>query len=172
MRVFQIILFVILLLTSILGLGFSFYLFQENQTLQVETATEITNLKNEKNEKVTFQRFQKNEIANLFDDQAALNDDLVDEQRRLSQAANEYINYIDSSIRFLGGEPQILPTMNEEDLLKKKNELARTITDLRKISEENSNKKEQSSTRIQQLYLEAQEDRDNSTNDRDGIRGD
>ena len=171
MKLLQNILLFFFLLTSIAGVGLSFYLYQTNQDLKIEINQENQKIIQEKEEQVRFQRSQKNEIANLFDDQAALNDDLVDEQKRLLDAADSYISYIDSSIRFVEGRPQFLPAMDEATLLERKNSLVRAIVDLRRISEENSTQKEQFVDRIRQLYLEAEEDRDNTTNDREGIRG-
>lgn len=171
MKLLQNILLFIFLLTSIIGLSFSFYLYQENQDLKTELVVEKEKLVQEKVNLINFQRTQKNEIANLFDNQAALNDDLVDEQRRLIQSAERYINYVDASIRFIDGQPQILPVLNEEEMLNRKNTLVRTASDLERIAEENTNQKERYSKRISQLYLEAGEDRDNTTNDREGIRG-
>jgi hypothetical protein len=171
MKNLQNIILLFFLTLSVVSLGLNFYLFQENTALEKNLTEKEVVLIKEKKSAVNFQRGQKNEIANLFDNQAALNDDLTDEQKRLIQAATDYISFIDSNVRFIDGEPQLLENLTETTMLERKNTLAKAIVDLQKLAKENSDQKTQLSERIKQLYLLAGEDRDNSANDREGIRG-
>jgi hypothetical protein len=70
----------------------------------------------------------------------------------------------------VNGEPQLFPSVKEEEFLAKKNGLIQKISELQRISEENATKKERNADRINQIYLDAKEDRNNTANEREGFR--
>lgn len=147
-----------------------FFVLQEEKKAMTKNQETVLVLQKEVQMNLSNQRKQKNEIADIFDNQAALNDDLQDQQRKLISASEQYIFYIDSTVRFVEGQPQFLPGMNEKNLLQAKNSLATQISDLKKLGDENGQKKEQNSSRVKQIYLDAQEDRNNTANEREGLR--
>ena len=169
-KIIIITLFILLLIVVLAGFVTIFFVLNEEKKLISKNQQTITILQKEVQTNVANQRKQKNEIADIFDNQAALNDDLQDQQRKLITASEQYIFYIDSTIRFVDGQPQFLPGMNEKNLLQTKNNLAVQISDLKKLGDENGLKKEQNSSRIKQIYLDAQEDRNNTANEREGLR--
>ena len=169
-KIIIIALFIILLIVVIAGVSAIFVVLNDEKKATAGNQEKITILQKETQLIVSKQRQQKNEIADIFDTQAAQNDDLQDQQRKLITASEKYIFYIDSTIRFVEGQPQFLPGMNEKNLLEAKNNLATEISDLKKLGDENGQKKEQNASRIKQIYLDAGEDRNNTANERDGLR--
>jgi len=165
------ILFSILVVISALSLGANFYLYSQNQTIIEQNNKNINALNQELEEEIKRQRQDKNEIADIFDDQAGLNDDLIDEQNQLILETRQMINYFENNTRFFEGKPQFFDTFTEEEYLRLSNRLLATQDYIKNISEENAEKRQKNSERINQIYLEAGEDRNNTANDREGIRG-
>lgn len=161
---------VILLITSIIGGAVAYYYYSETTRLTNLNQQNKQQVVAQANTQIIAQKKQKNEIADIFDDQAALNDDLIDSQRDLIKASNEYLQLIEKSVRFINGEPQFFPGIKEEEFLAKKNLLVQRISELERISGENSTKKERNSDRINQIYIDAKEDRNNTANEREGFR--
>jgi hypothetical protein len=163
-------LLIILLIVTIGGISGIFFVLDQEKKATAKNQEKMLSLTKEVQISVSNQRRQKNEIADIFDNQAALNDDLQDQQRKLISASEQYIFFIDSTVRFVDGQPQFLPGMKEKNLLEIKNNLASQISDLKKLGDENAQKKEQNSTRIKQIYLDSKEDRNNTANEREGLR--
>jgi hypothetical protein len=156
---------VFLALSSVSG-----FLYLETQRLNKKVADTETQIIARANEQIISQKVQKNEIADIFDDQAALNDDLIDSQRQVAASSEEFMVFVSNSIRFISGKPQFFNEFTEEELVDKKNEVLQEIEEFKKLSEENSNKKEINSDRVNQIYLDAEEDRNNTANEREGFR--
>ena len=161
---------VIFLITSVALGGAAYYYYTETLRLTNLNQQNKQQIIAQANNQIIAQKKQKNEIADIFDDQAALNDDIIDSQRDLVKATNEYLQLIEKSVRFVNGEPQLFPSVKEEEFLAKKNGLIQKISELQRISEENATKKERNADRINQIYLDAKEDRNNTANEREGFR--
>lgn len=146
------------------------FLFWQNFQIRQEKENQKIEIIKRADDQIISQKKQKNEIADIFDTQAALNDDLIDTQRVTIRSAEEYIRLIDQSIRFIDGQPQFFPTATEEQFLNQKNQLIQRISELQRMSEENAAKKELNSDRVKQIYLQAGEDRNNTANEREGFR--
>ncbi len=159
-------------LAVLLGVSFfaNFYTYSQLAIKDTEKAQIIASKDKERLQAIKTQREQKNEIADIYDKQASLNDDLVGSQKNLNRTSKDYIALIDKSIRFVDGQPQILPGAVEKNLLDAKSKLLQAIVDIDKISQENTQIKEKNSDRVKQIYITAGEDRNNTTNDREGIR--
>jgi hypothetical protein len=171
MRLLNTLAIIFLVIISGGGILASLYLFYQNQQMEIRYENKIQQLTTEKTDTISNQRQQKNEIADIFDSQAGLNDDLTDQQRRLSGSATNYINLIDGSIGFIQGKPQFISDLKEEKLLELKNSLVQEISFLEKLAQENAELKKKNSDKIQQIYIDAKEERNNTANDREGIRG-
>lgn len=160
----------ILLATNFLTFGFlGFYFYfntQQTEALISENQQQVSSLSS----LAQMQRNQKDEIASLWEQQAALNDDLISAQNDLIRANQEYLAYVDSSLRFVNGEPQLNPNTQEATFLENKNKLIQRVAEVEGIAKEKAETKEKNAERIRQLYLEAGEDMDNTANDRDGLR--
>jgi hypothetical protein len=171
MRLLNTLAIIFLVIISGGGILASLYLFYQNQQMEIRYENKIQQLTTEKTDTISNQRQQKNEIADIFDSQAGLNDDLTDQQRRLSGSATNYINLIDGSIGFIQEKPQFISDLKEEKLLELKNSLVQEISFLEKLAQENAELKKKNSDKIQQIYIDAKEERNNTANDREGIRG-
>jgi hypothetical protein len=160
----------ILLLTNLATFGVVGYLIYTLDEERTEAATLVTQLETEKDDAIIFQRTQKNEIADIWEDQAALNDDLVAEQQKVLDSSGDYLLYIESIVRFVNGEAQFIGTVDEQEFLDQRNDLNAKMAQLERFSQENAATKDTYAQRIRQLYLEAGEDRNNTVNDREGFR--
>jgi|GEM_PF-2750933 len=161
----------LLFLVVSLGLGgLSYYFYTE----KVQAENKVISTQNEiirrANEQIIAQKKQKNEIADIFDNQAALNDDLIDQQRIVAGSTEDYLRLIEKSIRFVEGQPQFFPNTSEAEFLKQKNDVVQKIADYNRISAENAASKTRNTDRINQIYLDAKEDRNNTANEREGFR--
>ena len=161
----------IFLLLISLGLGgLSYYFYTQKVAAENKTTAMQNQLISRANDQIIAQKKQKNEIADIFDNQAALNDDLIDEQRTVIKANEEYLRLIEKSIRFIEGKPQFFPNVGEAEFLKQKNDVVQKIADLNRIAAENAASKTRNTDRINQIYLDAKEDRNNTANEREGFR--
>lgn len=167
MKTFFIVILSLLLAGS---LGGNYYLYTQNQTQKTESDNQYLVLMDKSSKCIRAQRIQKNSIADLWDDQAALNDDLSDQQRKLIQTSQDYVSLIDRSIRFVQSQPQLFPGVKEKEFLDQKNGLIQSITDLTKLGNENAASKDLNAAKIKQIYLDAGEDRNNTANEREGFR--
>lgn len=159
----------LLLISSGLG-GLSYYFYTQKVEAENKTISVQNEIIRRANEQIIAQKKQKNEIADIFDNQAALNDDLIDQQRMVVTTSEEYLRLIEKSVRFVEGQPQFFPNVEEAEFLKQKNDVVQKIADLNRISAENAANKTRNSDRINQIYLDAKEDRNNTANEREGFR--
>jgi G3E family GTPase len=160
----------ILLFTNLATFGVVGYLLYDLSQTRQETTVLVENLEAENTDDILFQRRQKNEIADIWEDQAALNDDLIAEQQDVIKSSEDYLAYIEDIIRFVNGEAQFQREVDEGEFLDNRNDLNIKIAELERFSQENAATKETYAERIRQLYLEAGEDRNNTVNDREGFR--
>ncbi len=161
---------VVLLVTNFVTVGIMGYIFYSYEQRLTVAETENQELIADFNEMLLSQRTQKDEIADIFTNQAALNDDLIDQQKQTVAKTTDFLAYLERSIRFVDGEAQFTQEVSEEEYLNLRNLLNTSIFDLNKFGEENAASKERNSQRVNQIYLEANEDRNNSANDREGFR--
>jgi enoyl-[acyl-carrier-protein] reductase (NADH) len=161
---------IILLFTNFITLALMGYIFYTYQQRSVAAETSYEELKKDYNQMLLSQRTQKDEIADIFTAQAALNDDLVDQQKQTISKATDFLAYLERSIRFVDSKAQLTQEMNEEEYLNFRNVLNTSIFDLNKFGQENAATKDRNSQRVNQIYLDAGEDRNNSANDREGFR--
>jgi enoyl-[acyl-carrier-protein] reductase (NADH) len=161
---------IILLLTNFATIGLMGYIFYTYDLRATSAEANYQQLRQDFNAMLLSQRTQKDEIADIYDDQAALNDDLIDQQKQTVAKSTEFLAYLERSIRFVDGQAQFTETVSEEEYLGLRNLLNTSIFDLNRLSEENASLKEKNSSRVSQIYLEASEDRNNSANDREGFR--
>lgn len=162
--------FLIFLLTliSVTSLGWNYYLYSQvelqkqlnSQALQKITSTSVVCIRN--------QRSQKNEIADLWVKQADINDSLADAQGALITSMEDYVRLVEKSIRFVQGTPQLQSGTNEADFFKTKNSLVKTISDLKNVFLEKAELKKKSENRINQIYVDAGENRNNTLSEKDG----
>lgn len=115
------------------------------------------------------QRNDKNTIRDIWEKQAATNDKLVLGQVDLVERINFYLDVISRSIRFVNGQPQLLPAANETDIQSARNNLRAEIDELDKLTDLNAQEKRQATDMINALYLQAGEDQNNRANP-EGIR--
>lgn len=119
---------------------------------------------------VTFQKKQKDEIRNLWEDQAALSDNLVFSQTQLFNRLEIYQKIILQSIGFESGKTIIKEDINTSKLKKTEDDLYTILQDINGIINNNATKKDEAKKKIDVLYIEADEDQKNRINYIDGIR--
>lgn len=154
-----------------LGLGgLSYYFYTQKILAETQTAATRAEIIQRANDQIIAQKKQKNEIADIFDNQAALNDDLIDEQRTVIKVNEDYLRLIERSVRFVEAKPQFFPNVEEAEFLKQKNDIIQKIADLNRIAAENAANKTRNTDRVNQIYLDAKEDRNNTANEREGFR--
>ncbi len=166
----KIFLIVFLTITSFVSIYFNYAFYTELESLKVTKVSEYDLLYEKSDKCIKSQRRQKNEIADLWYDQASINDDLADNQKYLVDSAYNFIRWNESSIRFVDGKAQLFPSVNQADYLNSKNSLSKAIEELDKVREESGNRKNENNQRIIQIYLDAGEDRNNSANEREGFK--
>jgi hypothetical protein len=98
---------------------------------------------------------QKNEITSLWEQQAAINDDMVLLQLELNNLIKENLNLATNSIRFIDGRSELLSDIKKEDFEKQKKELETKIQEIEKKIAQNSEKKQQAEDRIRELYVQS-----------------
>lgn len=161
---------ILLLVVSIGFGGASYYFYTEKIAAENQTVAVKAEVIAKASEQIIAQKKQKNEIADIFDNQAGLNDDLIDQQSTVVGASQDYLKLIERSVRFVDGKPQLFPSVEEAEFLKQKNNLVQKIADLNKIASENAANKARNTDRINQIYLDSKEDRNNTANEREGFR--
>lgn len=150
----------LILIVLILGSWVVFMYWQNNQ-LQRDV------LINE--EAALFQRRQKDEIRDIWEEQAALNDDLVYIQ---SQALSEAVSYqteLLKNFRIINGQPQGNPGQDIDKLRQTEDRLYNILSDMDKIIEINAKRKQEYKDRVDQLYKKAEEEQNRRANPRDGV---
>ncbi len=116
------------------------------------------------------QKAEKDQIRRFWEEQANVNDNLINSQQQVLSAIQNYFEEITKSIRFVGGKPQLLPTVNEDNLRNSQNNLKKTMDDLEKEITKNSQIKQNITEQINTLYKNGGEGQNNRVNPRDGIR--
>lgn len=158
---------VLLLLLLLLALSLGGTVYSQYSIFQMRTLheQELANL----NKDVASQKKDKNEIRDLWEKQATLNDKLIVSQDKLNARIAEYQTVYKQSIRFINTSPQILPTISEANIKAAESNLKKQQEDLEVITQENIAAKKGSTERVNNLYLQAGEDQKNRANP-EGIR--
>lgn len=162
--------FIVVTVLLVLCVGAGAYLYYDKTQTEIQYQQQLASVEADLNTSLELQKQQKNQITDLWDKQTSLNDDLIDQQRQVIGSSNEYIDYTKSMVRFVEGVPQLFPGVTEEQYLASQNALIQEIADLERLAEENAIAKTDATNEINRIYLESEEDRNNSANDRDGIR--
>lgn len=136
------------------------------QTESLKNDQEIKNLKSE----IALQKENKNKIYQLGEKQADTNDKLVIQQNQVVDKIQIYIQEVEKSIRFVNGQAQILPTVDQNRLESSKTDLYNEIQKLKDLMEENTQRKENFKMESEQIYRLTNEDKPNRANPREGVR--
>jgi ribosomal protein S20 len=157
---------IFMFITALGGLGFGLY--SQYQIIETNKLynTKLADLEN----KVINQREDKNKIRDLWESQTVNNDKLILAQLAVDQKTEAYIAEIKRSLRFINTVPQLLPTVNEDNLKKAESELLAAQKELDTLIDQNAIQKNTAKEKIDALYLQAGEDQSNRANPRDGIR--
>ena len=102
----------------------------------VKTGGETDNLKaqiSELQKNRDRQKAEKDQIRRFWEDQASLNDSLVSGQIDVLTEVRNYFDEIGRSLRFVNTTPQILPTINQDNLRNAQNNLKDKIEKLEKL---------------------------------------
>ena len=159
---FAIILFVLL----VGSLGTNIYTQYQLSELNRARNTQIENLQKQ----LDLQKKSRDRIRDIWEDQAAANDELVLAQNKVDQKIEAYEAEIRKSIRFINTVPQILPDANEANLKKVQTDLSQAQTELDQLIRKNADLKSQSKQKVDTIYLELNEDQTNRANPREGTR--
>lgn len=116
------------------------------------------------------QKAEKDQIRRFWEDQASLNDSLVSGQLDVLTEVRNYFDEIGRSIRFVNTTPQILPTINQDNLRNIQNTLKEKIDKLEKKIDNNAQTKQRFTDQIDTIYKNGGEDQGNRANPRDGVR--
>lgn len=116
------------------------------------------------------QKAEKDQIRRFWEDQASLNDSLVSGQLDVLTEVRNYFDEISRSLRFVGTTPQILPTINQDNLRNVQNSLKDKIEKLEKKIDNNAQTKQRFTDQIDTIYKNGGEDQGNRANPRDGVR--
>ena len=131
---------------------------------------EQNTLINDYESRVESQKSDKDQIRNLWDEQASNNDRFIIAEQNVREKTENYIRVFNSSIRFINTVPQLLDGADQKIVREAENELRAAQAELDAIIEENVNDKTESTEIIDSLYLQAGEDQPNRANPRDGTR--
>lgn len=136
-----------------------------NLIIAIDSNNRTTELK-ESNLKLTsqrnFQKTQKDQIRNLWESQASLNDELVIKQEEVIRATQSYTEELSRSIRFVNETGQIIEdSVNPRALESSESDMIAAINELDALIEKNSVLKENNTRQINALYLDAGEDQPN-----------
>jgi cell division protein FtsB len=116
------------------------------------------------------QKAEKDQIRRFWEDQASLNDSLISGQLDVLTEVRNYFDEIGRSLRFVGTTPQILPTINQDNLRNVQNNLKDKIEKLEKKIDNNAQTKQRFTDQIDQISQNGGEDQGNRANPRDGVR--
>lgn len=125
-------------------------------------AVTTINEKNRLNQDFIDQKTAKNFIRNVWQNQTALNDDLVAKQQDMESSTLDFRNYLQNYIRFINGQPQLLSGFSESDYQNKKIELENQIDNIKQIRNTNAQSKLESKKLIDNVYLSLGERQENS----------
>lgn len=152
----------LLTIAVIVGGIFLFILHDKNKKL--EEALELSN------KSVEFQRKQKDEIRNLWEDANAKNDDLTFSQVQLFNRLEIYQKLITKSIGFENGKTIVIEDINRGNLKKAEDDVYFILKDIDNLINTTSEEKIKSKEKVDEMYIKADEDQRNRINYLDGIR--
>jgi hypothetical protein len=116
------------------------------------------------------QKQQKDEIRNIWEDQAALNDNLTYQQNVAIGNTLTYQELLMKLITVVDREPRLNKATDLEKLKFAEDNLFKTLLDIDKLLDDNSRSKLELKSRVDTLYQQAQEDQERRANPRDGVR--
>jgi ABC-type lipoprotein release transport system permease subunit len=118
---------------------------------------------------IEFQRNQKTQIRDIWDQQAVSNDKLIKSQDNLILQIQSYLEEVNKTIRFIDGKAQLIDTADEKRFKSKLEDLNTELENLNLDSQESIDLKAKNTEIVSELYLKAFEDQNNRANP-DGIR--
>jgi hypothetical protein len=120
------------------------------------------NDKNKTTQELVDQKAAKNYIRNIYQSQTVLNDNLIAKQQDVEKSALDFRNYLQNSIRFINGEPQLLSGFDEADYQNRKIELENQLDNLKQLRNINAQAKIDNKKQIDNIYLSLNERQENS----------
>jgi hypothetical protein len=141
----------------------------------IYTQYQLTQQRNQYNQQIALlqnqvdaQKNAKNTIRDLWENQAADNDNLIAAQSTVDDKTQAYQAEIKKSIRFINTVPQLLPGANEADLNAATKDLSDAQSALDAIITQNVTDKTTSKSTVDAIYLNLGETQTNRANPRSG----
>ncbi len=135
---------------------------QEVGSLNEKISTQVEEIERQKDE--------KNQIRDIWEDQAASNDKLIISQDNFVGQVQDYLLEISKTIRVVDGNIEVLETADNQRLEQAKSDVDTDLQDLTLTSEESIDLKNINKEKIDTIYLQGFEDQSNRANPRDGVR--
>ena len=121
-------------------------------------------------EQELFQKKQKQQITDIWEEQAAINDDLVSLQAQALSQSVTYQTELLKNFRFVNNEPQANNGQDIDKLRQAEDKLYNTLSDINLQIDKNSKKKQELKDKVDTIYKQADEEQQRRANPRDGLR--
>jgi len=115
------------------------------------------------------QKDEKNQIRDIWEEQAASNDKLIVSQDNVITQLQDYLAEVNKTFRFIEGQPQLLETADKARYDQSLEDLNTELENLSLDAQESIDLKATNKNKIDTIYLQGFEDQSNRANP-DGLR--